>query len=144
MRRKPGVMAVIAIPKEPSFSVGFLGFCHGVASESELWSDDDGESDEFEHVKGHVKLSDGDERPRISAGSSKISHPASPFGKHLTWMASGDFERCLLKCGICGVMWELRLLHILLAISTILEVGQETSINPFLSLGFSCPFISVY
>ena len=26
MRRKPGVMAVIAIPKEPSFSVGFWGF----------------------------------------------------------------------------------------------------------------------
>ena len=66
-----------------------------------MWSGD-GESDEFEHVKGHVKLSDGDERPRISAGTSKISHPASPFGKHLTWMASGDFERCLLNCG----MWS--------------------------------------
>jgi hypothetical protein len=75
--------------------LGF-GVCHGVASESELWSDDDGESDEFEHVN----LSDGDERPCISAGSSKVSHPASPFGKHLTWMASGDSERCLLKCGM--------------------------------------------
>jgi hypothetical protein len=91
----------IAIPKEPSFSVGFWGLpwcCERVG--------DDGESDEFEHVEGHVNLSDGDERPCISAGSSKISHPASPFGTHLTWMASGDCERCLLKCGMWSQVWS--------------------------------------
>ena len=51
MRRKPGVMADwFLLQKNRVLVVGF-GVCHGVASESDLCSDD-GESDEFEHVKG--------------------------------------------------------------------------------------------